>query len=384
MRASDVILALIIILVIILVVLLIHDNYVLREELTTRIGDNTAFTGAVATPDAVTPVIDEPLIIGFNFGNRFMRSLRDPTQAPVQEQVQEQVQEPSGEEYFENHQHNNHADDNQNVHDSHVVKSIREKYNRLLELNHTSELPAHLQNIVTVDSWRHALIETAFTELGNYLATVNLSEADMLKIQAVIDKAHSGHVFESFNTTEDWIITQIWIRINHIDNTDKKDELMSALVDQLKDAGKLTIRFEDALIHEIAAALFGTGNITRAEPLPVVDTECITGRISRYFQTFTLLDADAELAKPIKDKKELENEAFAKSSQILKNMLAHNSDLAELYNSTNDLNPTDTQRLDNFKLTILKSIEEDLTRDYNSIIPSAELEVLITKCKAGI
>jgi len=363
MKTSSIILALIIILVIILVVLLIHDNYILREELLALKTVNDAVVTNNVEPEIEQ--VDDPWFVEFNIDRR-----------PTLEPTLEHSQELRGEQYFETNQYNNHADDSQNVHDSQVVKSVNKKYNRLLELNKD-----HIQSIVNVDSWRQTLIETAFREIGNYLATINLPENEMLKIQAVLDKARLGNTFESFNDTEDWIIAQIWIRINHSDNANKKDELMKAFVDQIKDAGKNAVQFGDAVVHGLAAAF---GIAMRDQPRVVVDTECITGRISRYFQTFTLLDADDELASPIKDKKELENEAFAKSSQILKNILDRNPDLAELYNSVDDLNPIDAQKLETFRQTIMKSIEDEISRDYLSVIPHAELEILISKCKAGV
>jgi hypothetical protein len=292
---------------------------------------------------------------------------------PVPEPEPEPV--PRDPDYFDNIAKTNHDNDSQNVHNSYVVQDIKRKYDRLLELNNRSiTMPPNLE--MAADTWRTSVIESTFREIAAYVSKTYPQDT-VERITPVLAKARNGYKISALNASEDWVLAQVWIRIHSSDNDNVRQQLLSALIDQMKDASKLTrLRENDIIAHGIA--LFFD-----IPQMPAVDTECITGRISRYFQTFTLLDTDTELQQPIKDKKELENEAYAKSSKILTTHLKLNPALAELYSTVDP--PTDKlQDVENFKTTIKTDIQQQLTNDYKSILLPQDLDKLIETCLAGV
>lgn len=290
-----------------------------------------------------------------------------------------------GEQYYETIQHNNHANDTQNVHDSMVIKELKKRYDRLIELNQSALIvPADIADHINQDDYADMFCQTMFIELGNYCQTyfdpINFSEK-FQKAQKVIETARQGSIFTGFidEIKEDWILAHVWYRIHSSDNTANRDQLLSALMDQLQDAGKYALAGGIAAV--VAAVITGIPPVRSQE----LTTECTTGRIGRYFQTFTLLDADPLLQQPILDEKEYENEAYAKSYKILTKFIDNTPGMNVLYHTADEdtLTSDDRTKLNEMRDGARAAIAEALVKDYEGIIPQDKLDRLIEKCAAG-
>lgn len=400
---SKIVLSILIILIIVLIFCLVvviinqqHEIAILRSNrtaTTTRTDDVTTRTQQPPTAEHFT--IRPIRVTARDLGAIFTRlnTEIDRVIPPTPPQPPPTPQAPiEHADYFENLQHENHNNDTQNVHNSQIVKELKKKYKRLLVLNNQTARLSDVRdalNGIPDDILKNAVTDAAFDEMGKYLITIydDFDTADREKILKVVETAQKGNEFIGFSDGEtpeheDWILAQVWIRINHVDNAERKSELLTSFIDQLKDASKEVPNLADAILIDLANII--QPGLEHPQPRQVLVTECIQGRISRYLQTFTMLDADPELAEPVKDEKEYENEAYMKSSNLLQKNLTENPDMATLYNTMEDeLNETDHDLVRRFKDEIKKQIETVITQDYRDIIPD-RLEALITKCKDGV
>jgi hypothetical protein len=297
---------------------------------------------------------------------------------PVQE-----APETHGTEYYENIQYNNHADDNQNVHDSTVIKELKRRYDRLMELNQKAlNVPAELKSMMTDDEYINEFCNSVFIELGNYCQSYFDTDNEKFnKAQKVIETARVGSIFNGFieEIREDWILAHVWYRINSEENRSQKEQLLNALMDQLQDAGKYIIPNHFTQIIRTISGIPPTNQ-------PELATECTTGRIGRYFQTFTLLDVDPILQSPIMDEKEYENEAYSKSYNILIKTIDSIPGADLLYHNPDEstLSPEQLDILSSLKDSARKAIAETIREDYDGIIPVEKLDRLIESCVAGV
>ena len=352
----------------------IHRPLISHHEPSIQVPREDIITG-VAKPFEV-----EPEEIAEFVGEQLIEAIRERL---AQEQ---DVPSTRGEEYYETMQFNNHKDDTQNVHDSQVIRELRRRYVRLIELNRDASLPNELSGQVTQDEYIELFIQSMFVELGNYCQsyfdpTVAPEKYD--KSQKVIETARQGSLYSGFTddegVREDLILAHIWRRIHAPENSPNRDQLLNALMDQIQDAGKYGLQGGPM------AAIMGIVMGTQPTPVRELTTECTTGRIGRYFQTFTYLDADPLLCAPIMDEKEFENEAYAKSAKILSKHLEEFPDMAKLYETMeDDLSPEDQARVETMKEEIRTKIRNSITTDYDGIIPQENLDELIKKCVAGV
>lgn len=292
----------------------------------------------------------------------------------------------TGAEYYEAIQRDNHADDTQNVHDSMVISELKKRYDRLIELNQSAlVVPTDIADYVNQNDYADMFCQTMFIELGNYCQTyfdpVTTAEK-FSKAQKVIETARDGSIFTGFieEVREDWILAHVWYRIHSSDNATNREQLLNALMDQLQDAGKYALAggFQAA----VAAIITGIPPVRSQE----LTTECTTGRIGRYFQTFTLLDADPLLCKPILDEKEYENEAYAKSYKILTKFIDDNPGMDLLYHTSDEstLTDPDKEKLQQLKEGARTAIRDAITNDYEGLMSTEKLNILIEKCVAGV
>ncbi len=303
----------------------------------------------------------------------------------LNEDPEEETPTTHGADYYETIQRDNHADDTQNVHDSTVIKELKRRYDRLMELNQKAlQIPTELEGHMTAEEYADTFCHSMFVELGNYCQSyfdpVTSSEK-FNKAHKVIETASKGSIFTGFidEIREDWILAHVWYRIHSDENTSQKEQLLNALMDQLQDAGKYAIANPITQVIRTIAGLPPTNQ-------PELTTECTTGRIGRYFQTFTLLDADPILQRPIMDEKEYENEAFAKSYKILCKTIDETPGMDLLYHNPdeNALSQEDRVRLDEMKESARKAIAKTIQNDYDGIISSDKLDRIIEKCIAGV
>jgi hypothetical protein len=290
-----------------------------------------------------------------------------------------------GTEYYETIQYNNHADDTQNVHDSTVIKELKRRYDRLMELNQKAlTVPAELEGLMTTDEYADAFCHSMFVELGNYCQSYfdPIAAADKFnKARKVIETAGKGSIFAGFieEIREDWILAHVWYRIHSEENSAQKEQLLNALMDQLQDAGKYAAPNG---VAQVIRTIAGLPLTTR----PELTTECTTGRIGRYFQTFTFLDVDPILQSPIMDEKEYENEAYSKSYTILTKTIDATPGADLLYHNPDEstLSHEQLEHLASLKDTARKAIAETIRKDYDGIVPAEKLDKLIEKCIAGV
>lgn len=380
MGASKWILATCIVLLIFILFYLTFENIKLKEEIDHHEIDNqTTYTIPAHAVDTLN-----------NRNNRNNRMMivtmhLDPFHTDDDSDSDSEEMVPDrGLDYYEESAKKNHNNDGQNSHNSQIVRELKKRWDRLVELNDLK-----LDEDVNHELLCMTTIATAFREITSHVANLTMSDLDNNKIQKVIDVAKKGGTYGGFSsenddgTKEDWILTLVWMRIHTSSNDKTRVQLLTAFVDQLKDAGKEIHPIEATLLNHLVNAV-GLGGLNQNDADRGIGTECIQGRISRYFQTFTHLDSDELLASPMKDDKEYENEAFIKSHRILQQEL-EKSNMQELYDrQESELDIDEQKTLSEFKQKVQDRMRSTLTDDYRNLIPAANLETMIIKCIAGV
>jgi hypothetical protein len=348
----------------------------LYEDMQQIINDNKEVIHGIAEPDSDPDDEFVEIIIGTH----------NPT--PTPEQVP--TPETRGIDYYEQIAYNNHNDDAQNVHNSQVVRDLRRRYDKLIEVNASATIvPTDMTAHISSADYLESFIQSMFIELGNYCQTYFDLTADKFeKAQKVIETARKGAPFMGFATLEnpegvreDLILAHVWYRIQSPVNADNKTLLLNSLMDQIQDAGKYALNIN---LENVMGLLEGV--IPRQE----LTTECTQGRVGRYLQTFTLLDNDPLLSTPIKDDKLIENEAYAKSSVILAKYLdtqpgLNGVSMNVLYATVDDdLSPEERVHVDAMKDRARNEIRTTIMQDYDGVIPGDKLANLIDKCTAGV
>jgi hypothetical protein len=365
MFARDVIFGVCVILLLLMTFYLAYENYELHKRLWRRDGNVT---------------VDQPnrrvfVVWNDNTINRRGNVIEEEDVVPER-----------GLTYFDEMARGNHNNDKQNSHNSQTLRDLEVRWKILIELNDPKPDP----EIQEFHTWEVDLVQTAFREMRSAVADVGVSDKDRQKMLKVLEVAEKGQLFgnfkknseaEDYGTREDWILTQIWTRIQAPANDSNRSQLLTAFTDQLKDASKDVDRLGATIINQLANAIGVVGINMHGDEIA---TECMTGRVQRYFQIFTLLDNDSLLAAPIKDEKEYENEAYMKSYTILQQELDRTG-LHDLYDrQEEELDLDESQQLAEFKQSVKTRIEEELRVDYHELIPSELLESTITKCIAGV
>jgi len=187
--------------------------------------------------------------------------------------------------------------DTQSVHDSHVSQSMRDNF-RTIKLYNQNEYGLPDNNII--DNTLSDLRKT-------FIKFDDQSDKPCKGYEQVLNMAKEG--FKVINVgTEPEIITEIWRRINSIDNTDNKNSLQHALYESMNDCVE-------------------NGSLI-----------CTQGRITQMLQSMAHLDVDKKIGS-MNTTEVLRNDIYKNASDILKtNVETLTQEDQTLYNKgkTND------------------------------------------------
>ena len=228
-----------------------------------------------------------------------------------------------------------HNDDSQNVHNSSIRKSLTQRLLRIIELNGGLKDSYEIGGeIMTTEQYleartiqvSHEIKARARQYFDGLILREELTDEEanlrMGKIALVLGKVERGYEISMRDGKiyrEDFILNQVWDRINHNDNIDNRTALQVSLIDNLVDAVQEKFGIQAPVIQNLMAALMGHPN----EQLighGVGETHepvCINGRVAHYLTSLVLLDVDELIARPEKDEKEIANEAYMKANHIL-------------------------------------------------------------------
>lgn len=368
MLTRDIIFASCLILIMLIMFWMVYENHTLRKKL------ESYRAGTPIQPELLPRTTNRLARVTININptdlfndQNMIQQEPDPTlpdQPEPEPVLPESVPIPEpGLGYFDEMAKNNHNNDSQNVHNHRIVAELKRRYTKLIELN-------------GCDQVNQNLIAAAFAEINAEIARrlPQYTQKDQAKILKVVEVAVRGNVFSGFEEeiTEDWILTQVWMRIHADANAASHQQMLAALIDQFKDSGN---DIENNIITRLTNAMMGGDG---------VGTECMFGRVGRYFQTFTHLDVDELLQSPILDDKEFENEAFEKSYHILSKALEDHP-AAKLYTMPEDeLDVDELSSLEAFKVDVRKSIDTNIRQDYAGILPDDAINSIVVKCQAGV
>ena len=306
-----------------------------------------------------------------------------------------------------------HNDDSQNVHNSSIRKSLTTRLIRIIELNGGlkdsyeigGEVMAKEQYLeARTMQVSYEIKKRARQYFDGLILREELTDEEanlrMGKIAIVLKKAEHGYEISMRDGKiyrEDFILNQVWDRINHSDNLENQIALQVSLIDNLVDAvqekfgvhAPVIQNLMNALIGHPNEELIGTGVAETYEPV------CINGRVARYLTSLILLDMDELIAQPEKDEKEIANEAYMKASRILDRELeAYELKLPECMKTIEDiyteidpeknLSQREQLILTSFENHVKKAIHDELTKDYQSFVDMDELEIIIEKAQSGI
>jgi hypothetical protein len=269
-------------------------------------------------------------------------------------------------DFLTNIQRVNHNDDPQNVHNSTVVKEITKVFNRLETLNKT-DFPSTSEVALSAEELKSEIINATFAEIRERAPR---DPTDAQKVEQVLAEISKGGYVSCLNSTEDWVMCQIWRRTNSPDNAAKCEELKTTFINNLL----------DCITHHESGLIFG---------IMPNGVECIQGRVSRMLSTFMLLDNDPLLAAPIKDDKEFENEAYTKAGAIISQEQANPPEefagIDEIYKKDDAvLTEEEVEKMKSYEVYLKKRIRETLEKDYMGVIDRVHLEAIITNAQQGV
>jgi len=325
------------------------------------------------------------------------------------------------EEFFNEIQRNNHNDDPQNSHDSHVNMILCKKYNRLYELHIEQNKDLHdaLPELgMNINEVQEVKIASAMAEIKIYAQhyirdkypneedpeQVRNANIEREKMSCVLEEIQKGYTITSISNAvdengsriaiaEDWILTLAWERIHSKDNVSVQDNLKESLYDQLIDA---TYIFRAGSIAGDIIRLFFRNNIPDEDTgtRDVIRPVCINGRVARVLSLFTLIDTDPVLSEPEKDNKEVANEAYTKANHILEQELDKfqinlpelaDFSMRDLYIKDEDeLTPRERTVVNNFSDHVKRVMTETLRNDYENIIEEKTLFNIINNSIAVV
>jgi len=288
-----------------------------------------------------------------------------------------------------------HQNDSQNVHDSNIRKDLTKKLLRIIELHVDHVTPAELgvsEDQYTMDKMAQTTHEIK-RRAAEYFNGVILREEDpeksasirvetdlkLKKIDIVLEKVKNGFTLVMSNGIiyrEDYILNQVWDRINCEDNRPNREQLQIALIDNLVDCVyKTDSQFDVAFAHIVRLI---TGEQYTAH--------CINGRCARMITSLVLLDNDEIIATPEKDMAEIANEAYSKAHVTLNAELAKfTPEQEELFGEDiENLTPEQQNEVKELEDRIKKEIARVLTADYKDLIDEIKLEEIIQKAQAGV
>jgi hypothetical protein len=253
-----------------------------------------------------------------------------------------------------------HANDPENVHDSSVIRSLKRKYERLVELSQKSLSDSR---VPPEDLLNSTLIEIECLIKKHFAQSPDEAEK-CLKFLQESDKGRSitsltpdfSPVFESR------ILVLVWTRIHQEENRSNWDKLERALLDQLIDATRKA-------------------------------TPCITGRIGHLFAALTLLDADPILSEPERDDREIANLVFYKANSIVDHQLLNwvpaggipSRPIAQLYiTDPDELSTEEKEIVEEFIAHCQAEIETTIRKEFADQLSAERLDHVIHEAKLGV
>jgi hypothetical protein len=298
-----------------------------------------------------------------------------------------------------------HNNDPQNVHNSQVTGSLSRKYEELYNLHVKANGTETIMEGMTEDDMQEAKIDATMHEIRAFI-NKNSDPELRKKAHSALNEIQKGNLITTISNkvdvngdlipiSEDWILTLVWERIQSPDNDNNREELQTALFDQLVDC-TYTIRVGNDLASEFLRILFGLPHMPNlgqnegdGQGREVTRTVCIVGRVSRILSTFTLLDANPELSKPVMDDKELSNEAYTKANNVLNQALSKyeetHENIRELYAIPDeDLSMKDRLVVGDFIKVAKEKIAIELKRDYENLIDEKTLYTIINNSVSAI
>jgi hypothetical protein len=320
--------------------------------------------------------------------------------------------EETPEEFFQ--EMNDHNDDGQNVHNAQIRKAITDRLLRIIELNGGYREMYEVGGLeLSNDQYFQAKFNQTEREIrerskqyhdGLVLREeINREEADLRnqKIDMVLKKIEHGYdilMTDHKTYKENFILVNVWDRINHRDNFAHREQLQIALIDQLVDSVEER-QAPVAAIEEFINTVLGTNH--QPEGLEQTHmTVCINGRVSRVLSSLVLLDADEQIATPEKDEKEYMNEALYKAARLVDRELELYEVKLPEYNNSPDVKKTmrelyeepDEDKLSQREQLVVKNFEthlrevmsEEIHKDYDGVLSPDQVAGIIEKAHAGI
>lgn len=202
--------------------------------------------------------------------------------------------------------------DPQNVHDSNVTNEIVDRYRYIRDL------------------------QPEFTGLYE---SIN----DPIAQEVIKDIVAKPSIISSLNITDAEVLGSVWARINHPENSDRRQYLVNSLKDSLKNC------------HNDSGF-----------------TVCVTGRVTNILDSLTLLDSNSEISKPIVTTEILRHDVLQTASNVVKNLPINlktaydNGDVDEIF-------------INNLKETVKQTIQQEYAQhsgaQLDKIIEEAQLAI---------
>lgn len=218
--------------------------------------------------------------------------------------------------------------DSQNVHDRAVNSSNNKRYNRLLQLlpGYTTRPDAGLEEYVK----KHG------------------SSKAYDAFQTIQSKSER---VQSYGDTEYNVLSNVWHRIQTVNDPEISRSLKVSLLDQLDNC------IENGL------------------------SVCSTGRTSRIMDTFTKIDPDPVLSEPVKTISIIRKEVFDKAYNYIQTNMPE-----ETYNLYTKIDPTpeEEKTVNTVMENIKEKFTEDIRKEYEGTdIDRDVLDTVINEAKAG-
>jgi hypothetical protein len=233
--------------------------------------------------------------------------------------------------------------DQQNVHDSTVVKEIAKKYERLRQMqgallpSTVDDLFLFMRNdiISHVDILRTDEDKTIIINLLDFVANAN---ATITALQNDPD---------DMGESERAVWVRVWLRITSDDTKQQSADLWEILLKQLID-----MQVGESFV-------------------------CVTGRVSRLINTFTLIDPDHTLAEVEISAAQLNTSIINRAQAILQEALDADPIMNEEFQSAEIIS-------DATRSFLQIQIDEGLRRDYSDIVDAGALTKLIVEAQQAI
>jgi hypothetical protein len=283
--------------------------------------------------------------------------------------------------------------DNQNVHETTIRRVLTQKLLHLISLNKNYDDEAKelgmtsvdylisktLQSILEIKKIAIAYFNKMIYESNNTDHRITRQETDekLHQISEVLSKISNGFPIVMKNDIayrEDFIMNQIWDRINCDANVDVRETLQTAFIHNILDCIRGKREPDENPLEDIIHII---NTLTGEE----FSTYCINGRVARLMSTFAHLDVDPILSKPIVDADEASNEAYDKAYHIYSKQLEMMSeDLKAIYDGDRDeLTEEQQQQISKFDKDLKQLIEKELRNDYETLLESSQLEKVISR-----